>query len=145
MRSPSLSFSLSSSRLSPQHLSSVELAFSATAFFTAHPVESYVPGYPLRRLVGRAAAASRCFSAHRAFFSLSLSRSPVSLSLRLTRPTLLAILVLPAREERERLARNPPQNKRRVAAAAAVEQRERARAPTLPYIFNYRLVTESLG
>jgi len=48
--------------------------------------------------------------------------------------------------KRERLARNPPQNKRAPRRVVSRRSRSRAaqRAPTLPCIFNYRLVTESL-
>lgn len=68
------------------------------------------------------------------FFPSSLSHS-FPLSLRLL-PSSLYLYFRPARE---RLARNPPQNKRasrRVAVATA------QCASTLPCIFNYRLVTE---
>lgn len=135
-----LFFSPLSLSLSPQHLSSVELAFSATAFFTAHPVESYVPGYPHRRVSSvPSRRRRRCLplllgSSRFFFHSLFLVPPPplpLFLSLRLTRPTLLAILVLPAREERERLARNPPQNKRpsRRSRSRAARACSRARLP----------------
>jgi len=83
----------------------------------------------IRRRVGR--AASRCFSAHRAFLSLSLSLflslslppSPFSLHLPWFYPSRYTCTSGP---RRERLARNPPQNKRvprRVAAVAAQRPR----------------------
>lgn len=80
MRSRSRSFFLVPPRLSlflPPSASLFyrELAFSATAFFTARSVESYVPGYPHRW----SSRLPPLFSAHRAFFSplfLSLFLSP---------------------------------------------------------------------
>lgn len=113
--------------------SSARLAFSATAFFTARPVESYVPGYPhRRRRAGQ--AASRCFSAHRAFFS-PFPSLPICLPLppRPPRLTLLALYLYFRPARRERLARNPPQNKR--AGLAARRSRAVAQRAAYPSVY----------
>lgn len=137
---PSLPLTLRSISLLPSSLLAQPL------FLPLVPSNRTSLDIPTVRCVGR--AASRCFSAHRAFFSsLSLFLSSSSPFLPPS-PTLLAILVLPARareRRRERLARNSPQNKRVSRRVASQPQsRSATRAPTLPCIFNYRLVTESL-
>lgn len=139
MRSPSLSFSLSSSRLSLRSISLPSSSLLAQPLFlplipsnrTSLDIPTVVSSVPSRRRRRRCLplllGSSRFF-----FHSLFLvPPPPPSLSPRLTRPTLLAILVLPAREERERLARNPPQNKRpsRRSRSRAARACSRARLP----------------